>query len=78
METSKMSRKGTVFNIGDPVVVVDDTIRSVEHVGRRGRIDVANGYTDIVRVVFESSSAWFEAAWFEDAELEIDEQHLDK
>ena len=73
-----MSRKGTVFKIGDPVVVVDATLPGVESIGRRGRIDVANDWSDIVRVAFDRDchSTWFEAAYFEDAELEIDETRM--
>ena len=73
-----MSRKGTVFKIGDPVVVVDAILPGVESIGRRGRIDVANDWSDIVRVAFDRvcHSTWFVAAYFDDAELEIDETRM--
>lgn len=66
-----LPRTGTVFNVGDPVIVVDDTIGVGEFLGRRGIVDSTVDYSEVLRVLLDGDTV---ATWFEDTELEIDNE----
>ena len=79
------ARMGSVFNVDDPVVVVDlvvdvdGDVESQYHMERKGKVvDVHNGLTYPVLVGFSMLAGCPDLApeWFKDAELDIDEAAL--